>query len=335
MRTPKRLAPTLVIGALSMTLAAQFSLALWIFSPIAIGWPDVLSAVWPATGDLSVGAQVIQLVRVPRAIGGIVIGAALALCGLMMQGATRNRLASPSLLGVTSGASLGLAIVSSGVLGASGALSPSAAAVLGGAVAWAMVFLLGSAWSIDGSKGRLILAGMTMAALCAGLTRLVVLLAEERALGVLNWLAGSLGNIRYDDLPVMTGMMVAGLAVSSLIAPKLNLLNLGDETAETLGVRVGTIRIVVFVTGCLIVGATVAVTGPIAFIGLMAPNIARTLVGSDYRLLVPASALAGSILLLGSDIVARGVAYPAEIAAGAVTALVGAPFFLIMARRVR
>lgn len=328
-----KLAPILVIGASLFVLTALFAVSLRIYSPIAIQWRDVWDAMRPGAEVTTIGTQVIQLVRVPRAIGAIVVGAALALCGLLMQGATRNKLASPALLGVTSGASLGLALVSSGVLGVAGETSSGVAAVIGGALAWSLVFLLGSAWSIDGSKGRLILAGMTMAALCAGLTRLVVLLAEERALGVLNWLAGSLANIRYDDLPVPSAVLLMSLAVGALLAPKLNLINLGDETAQALGVRVHFVRLVIFFVGCIIVGATVAVTGPIAFIGLMAPNISRVLVGSDYRLLVPVSALLGAILLLASDIVARGVAYPAEIAAGAVTALVGAPFFLVLARR--
>lgn len=335
MQPPARLAPIFVIGASLLILTALFALSLRIYSPITIEWRDVLDAIWPGTDEPTTGAQVIQLVRIPRSLGAVIVGAALALCGLLMQGATRNKLASPALLGVTSGASLGLALVSSGVLGLSGGISSGAAAVVGGGVAWSLVFLLGSAWSIDGSKGRLVLAGMTMAALCAGLTRLVVLLAEERALGVLNWLAGSLANVRYDDIPATSAVLLMALTVSGLLAPKLNLINLGDETAQALGVRVRAVRLVVFITGCIIVGATVAVTGPIAFIGLMAPNIARILVGNDYRILVPASASIGAILLLASDITARGVAYPAEIAAGAVTALLGAPFFLILARRLR
>jgi iron complex transport system permease protein len=311
--------------------AALFAWSLSAFSTFAIGRADVLSALTGA-GDTT-AAKIVHRIRLPRSVAALLIGATLGICGLLMQGISRNRLASPTMLGVTGGASLGLAIVSSGLVGAS--MPGGVAAVIGGAVAWSLVFVLGTAWSEEASRGRLVLAGMTMGALCAGLTRLVVLLAEERALGVLNWLAGSLSNIRWPDVHVMGIVLIGSLAFGAVAAPSLNLMNLGAESARALGVRLGLLRLSVFAAGCVMVGATVAVAGPIGFIGLMAPNISRLLVGSDHRILVPMSGAVGAIALLAADIVARGVAFPAETPAGAVTALIGAPFFLILARGLR
>lgn len=311
--------------------AALFWFSLSAFSPLAITRHDVIAGIFGTEGGPA--ARLVALIRLPRALAAVLIGATLGLCGLLMQGVTRNRLASPTILGVTGGASLGLVLVSSGIIALPFAHADLLATALGGLGAWALVFLLGTSWSVDASKGRLVLAGITIAALCASATKLIVLLAEERALGILNWLAGSLANIRADDVMVMVVVFFGGLILSALVAAKLNLVNLGDETAQALGVRLGLLRTAVFVAGCIMTGATVAVAGPIGFVGLMAPNIARGLVGVDYRPLVPMSAAVGAVLLLGADLAGRAVAFPAETPAGAVAALLGAPFFLILARR--
>lgn len=331
MPVPLPLRLSLGFALAALLAAALFAWSLTAFASLPLAWSDVPPALGIGEAQ-GMGARVIQRIRLPRALVGLLLGAVLGLCGGLMQGITRNRLASPSLLGVTGGASLGLAIVGSGLVGA--AVPGTVAAVAGGAAAWAAVFVLGTAWSVDASKGRMVLAGMTMAALCAGLTRLVVLLAEERALGVLNWLAGSLANTGMDDVRLLAPVLAAGAVLAALAAPGLNLVALGDETARALGVRLRLLRLAVFAGGCLMVGASVAVAGPIAFIGLMAPNIARALVGPDHRAMLPMAALLGAGLLLGSDIAARAVAFPSETPAGAVTALIGAPVFLLLARRI-
>ena len=321
------------IGAAFLLVAVLFWWSLSALSPLTISRADVLAGVFGGEGGPA--SRLVALIRLPRALAAILIGATLGLCGLLMQGVTRNRMSSPTILGVTGGASLGLAFVSSGVIVLPFAQSSLVATILGGGVAWALVFLLGTAWTIDASKGRLVLAGMTVAALCAALTRLVVLLAEERALGMLNWLAGSLANVRFPEVQMMAAVFAGGLLLSALVAAQLNLVSLGEETAHALGVRLKLLRGTVFVAGCIMTGATVAAAGPIGFIGLMAPNIARGFVGMDYRPLVPMTAAVGAILLLAADIVARAVAFPAETPAGAVAALLGAPFFLVLARKLR
>jgi ABC-type Fe3+-siderophore transport system permease subunit len=320
-------------------IAAAFLIALLLFwwslsafSAVPIDQAAAFAGVFNGGEGSGTSARIVAHIRLPRALAAALIGATLGLCGLMMQGITRNRLASPTVLGVTGGASLGLAVVTTGLITLPFANASLVATIVGGALAWVLVFLLGTAWSLEASKGRLVLAGITVAALCAGLTRLLVLLAEERALGMLNWLAGSLANIRFPEVQIMAVVFFCGVILSAFVASRLNLVNLGNETAHALGVRLKLLRGTVFVAGCIMTGATVATAGPIGFIGLMAPNIARLFVGADYRPLVPMTAAVGAVLLLAADIAARGVAFPAETPAGAVAALIGAPFFLLMAR---
>jgi iron complex transport system permease protein len=320
------------IGAAILLTVLLFWWSLTAFSSLAIGQADAFAGVFHGGAGAGTGARVVASLRLPRALAAALIGATLGLCGLLMQGVTRNRLASPTVLGVTGGASLGLAVVTTGLIVLPFAYDGLVATIVGGGFAWMLVFLLGTAWSLDASRGRLVLAGITVAALCAGLTRLLVLLAEERALGMLNWLAGSLANVRFPEVQFMAGVFLAGFALSMLVASRLNLVNLGNDTAHALGVRLKLLRGTIFVASCIMTGATVAAAGPIGFIGLMAPNIARLFVGADYRPLVPMTAAIGAVLLLASDIAGRAVAFPAETPAGAVAALIGAPFFLLMAR---
>lgn len=314
--------PILVVGL--------FIWSLWAFSSFPLGPKDV----WPLLtgGTRGTMTEIVAQIRLPRALVALLIGASMGLTGALMQGVSRNRLASPSLLGVTGGASLALACTTSGLIAVQ--IPSSVAATLGGAVAWCLVLTLGSAFSVDASRIRLVLAGMTMAALCSGLTRLVVLLAEERALGVLNWLAGSLANTDYHDVRLLAPVLLMGVIGSTVVANRLNILALGDEAAQAMGVRILPLRAFVFALGCLMTGSCVAVAGPLAFIGLIAPNLAYMLVGADYRFAQPLAALLGAALLLGSDILSRAVAFPSETPAGAVTALVGAPVFLWIARRI-
>ncbi|ARO14884.1 iron complex transport system permease protein [Ketogulonicigenium robustum] len=321
--------PLILITGTTLFGVVLFAWSLIAFSTFPLSITQALPLIgW---GQSSTMTQIIAQIRVPRALCAVLIGAMMGLCGALMQGITRNRLASPALMGVTGGASLGLALVSSGVIALP--IAPSIAAATGGAVAWALVMTLGASWSIDAARVRLILAGMTMAALCTGLTRLVVLLAEERALGVLNWLAGSLANTGYADVHLLGVTALMGIVLTAFVAARLNIVALGDEAARALGVALVPLRLAIFAGGCVMVGVTVTVTGPIAFIGLIAPNVARLMVGADYRFVTPLSAILGANLLLASDIAARWVAFPSETPAGAITALIGAPFFLFLARR--
>ncbi|WP_249583432.1 iron-dicitrate ABC transporter permease FecC [Pseudomonas viridiflava] len=310
-----------------------FWMSLFALSPFTIRQIDAWNGLFTLGREGGNIAYIVAQLRVPRALCAALVGACLGVAGALMQGITRNRLASPSLFGVTAGAALGLALFSTGLIALpfhGGALLMTC---LGGALAWITVFSLGGAWSPATSQGRLVLAGVAVAALCAALTRLTVILVEAQAQSVLNWLAGSLANVGAEQLQLLWPCTLIGVVLAIACAPRLNLINLGEDAARSLGVRIGALRLLVFVVSLVLVGASVCAVGPIGFVGLIAPNIARQWLGNDYRWLIPVSAGLGAAIVLASDLISRAVAFPVETPAGVVTALIGAPFFLFLARR--
>ncbi|EKG33704.1 iron-dicitrate ABC transporter permease FecC [Pseudomonas avellanae] len=323
----------LMAGVIAMTCLGLFWVSLFALSSFSIRQIDAWNGLFTQGREGGNIAYIVAQLRVPRALCAALVGACLGVAGALMQGITRNRLASPSLFGVTAGAALGLALFSTGLVAlpfAGGALLMTC---IGGALAWITVFSLGGAWSPTTAQGRLVLAGVAVAALCAALTRLTVILVEAQAQSVLNWLAGSLANVGAEQLQLLWPCTLIGLVLAIACAPRLNLINLGEDAARSLGVRIGALRLLVFVVSLLLVGASVCAVGPIAFVGLIAPNIARQWLGNDYRWLIPISAGLGAAIVLASDLISRAVAFPVETPAGVVTALIGAPFFLFLARR--
>jgi iron complex transport system permease protein len=323
----------LLTAAIAATCLGLFWVSLFALSPFDITRADAWSGLVAQGQGGSNIAYVVAQLRVPRALCAALVGACLGVAGALMQGITRNRLASPSLFGVTAGAALGLALFTTDLIALpfpGGALLMTC---LGGALAWITVFSLGGAWSPSAAQGRLVLAGVAVAALCAALTRLTVILVEAQAQSVLNWLAGSLANVGASQLQLLWPCTLIGVLLAIACAPRLNLINLGEDAARSLGVRIGPLRLLVFVVSLLLVGASVCAVGPIGFVGLIAPNIARQWLGNDYRWLIPVSAGLGAAIVLAADLISRAVAFPAETPAGVVTALIGAPFFLFLARR--
>ncbi|KPX28934.1 iron-dicitrate ABC transporter permease FecC [Pseudomonas tremae] len=323
----------LMAGVITATCLGLFWVSLFALSSFSIRQVDAWNGLFTQGREGGNIAYIVAQLRVPRALCAALVGACLGVAGALMQGITRNSLASPSLFGVTAGAALGLALFSTGLIALpfpGGALLMTC---LGGALAWITVFSLGGAWSPATSQGRLVLAGVAVAALCAALTRLTVILVEVQAQSVLNWLAGSLANVGAQQLQLLWPCTLIGLVLAIACAPRLNLINLGEDAARSLGVRIGALRLLVFVVSLLLVGASVCAVGPIGFVGLIAPNIARQWLGNDYRWLIPVSAGLGAAIVLASDLISRAVAFPVETPAGVVTALIGAPFFLFLARR--
>ncbi|MDU8502102.1 iron-dicitrate ABC transporter permease FecC [Pseudomonas syringae] len=323
----------LMAGVIAVTCLGLFWVSLFALSSFSIRQVDAWNGLFTQGREGGNIAYIVAQLRVPRALCAALVGACLGVAGALMQGITRNRLASPSLFGVTAGAALGLALFSTGLVALpfpGGALLMTC---LGGALAWITVFSLGGAWSPATAQGRLVLAGVAVAALCAALTRLTVILVEAQAQSVLNWLAGSLANVGAAQLQLLWPCTLIGVVLAIACAPRLNLINLGEDAARSLGVRIGALRLLVFVVSLLLVGASVCAVGPIAFVGLIAPNIARQWLGNDYRWLIPISAGLGAAIVLASDLISRAVAFPVETPAGVVTALIGAPFFLFLARR--
>ncbi|MCD2197591.1 iron ABC transporter permease [Actinomycetospora endophytica] len=283
-----------------------------------------------ASGD----ADVVRSLRVPRTLLGLVVGAALGVAGALAQGFTRNPLADPGLLGITSGAAflVVLAIFLGGVASFAGYIW---FALAGAALAGVLVFLLGASGRAGGTPVTLALAGAALSAVLLGLTTAVVLSDQTTLDQYRFWSVGSLSGRAADTLIPVLFVVVPGLLLALATAPGLNALALGDDVARSLGVPVGAIRIVGLVAITLLAGGATAAAGPIAFVGLVVPHVVRAVTGPDYRWLLPCAALAGMVLILVADVVGRVVAPPGELQVGVVLAVVGAPFFVALVRRRR
>nr|WP_199796437.1 iron chelate uptake ABC transporter family permease subunit [Pseudomonas mendocina] len=324
---------------------------LWLslaLGPVSLPLGDTLRAALrllgvPLAADASVqqAELILAQIRVPRTLLGLAVGMVLALCGVAMQGLFRNPLADPGLVGVSSGAALGAAVVivaGAAFGGLPEAFAPyllSAFAFIGGLLVTALVYRLGRR---DGQTNvaTMLLAGIALTALAGAAIGLFTYLADDATLRTLTfWNLGSLNGASYARL---WPLLLATLAVALWLprrARALNALLLGESEARHLGFDVERLkRELVFCTA-LGVGAAVAAAGLIGFIGLVVPHLMRLLVGPDHRLLLPASALAGASLLLLADLVARLALAPAELPIGIVTALIGAPFFLYLLVRGR
>lgn len=184
-------------------------------------------------------------------------------------------------------------------------------------------------------RGQLVLAGIAISALCGALTKASVILVEDQAASVMAWLAGSFANVRWEIWHWSWPGLTAALVLSMLLAPKVNILAMGDERVKSLGVNLTLLRILTGLSVLVLVGISVSTVGAIAFVGLIVPHIGRLLVGYDHRILLPVTMLLGAILTISADIISRAVVFPTETPAGAVLAIVGAPCFLYLVRRKR
>ena len=337
---------TLFIGlSLLCVLAIWLSLAL---GPVSLPLLDTLEALLRLSG--LAGEQVpgqaeliIGQIRLPRTLLGLSVGAVLALCGVAMQGLFRNPLADPGLVGVSSGAALGAALVIVGSASLGWGLGPlwlqpyllSLAAFAGGLGVTAVVYRLGRR---DGqtSVAAMLLAGVALSALAGALIGLFTYLADDATLRSLTfWNMGSLNGASYARL---WPLLLVGVGVAIWLprrATALNALLLGESEARHLGFEVERLKRELVLCTALGVGAAVAAAGLIGFIGLVVPHLLRLLVGPDHRILLPASAMAGAALLLLADLLARLLLAPAELPIGIITALLGAPFFLYLLVRGR
>ncbi len=293
---------------------------------------DVWSAlVHPAGTDDDV---VVRALRLPRTLLGVAVGLALGVAGALIQGHTRNPLADPGLLGVSSGAAFAvcLAVYAFGITSVTG----SVWFALGGAlVAAVAVFLLGTIGDGGGTPVTLALAGAAVTAFLGALTSALVLVDATTLDAYRFWVVGSLVGRGEDALPQVLPFLALGLLLAAVNAPALNTLQMGDDVARGLGARIGLARACGVAAVTLLTGAAVAVTGPIAFVGLVVPHVARAMTGPDHRWLLPYAGLLGAVLLVAADVVGRVVVRPAELPVGLVLAFVGAPFFIALVRRRR
>ncbi|MGK4584096.1 FecCD family ABC transporter permease [Kitasatospora sp. HPMI-4] len=334
---------TVPAGAAAALLGAALIVALT--AAVSLGSVDIpVGEVWSVVGRRLTGRAaepgtrdlIVWQLRAPRALLAAVVGAGLGLVGAAVQALVRNPLADPYLLGISSGASLGAvaAVVLGTGAGTAIGFGASGAAFAGALAAFALV------WAIARRGGgfsplRLVLAGVGIGQFLSGFTSYLVLQAgdEQQTRGVLFWLMGSLSGAQWSQLAIPAVAVVAGLLVLQGRARALNALLMGDETAAGLGVDVVRLRRELFVVTSLLTGVLVAVSGAIGFVGLLVPHACRLVVGGDHRRLLPVCALAGAVLLVAVDTVARTALDNQEVPIGVVTALIGAPALLYLLDR--
>ncbi|PNI03527.1 iron-dicitrate transporter permease subunit [Vibrio diazotrophicus] len=319
-----------VVTALIVSLLLVTWLGLFSYSAVPVSALDAIVGIWSPSADV-IAHVIVQDIRLPRVLEAALVGASLSCAGALMQGLTRNPLASPSVFGVNAGAALGIALATT--VFSSNIISSPIAAMIGGFAAWVLVMVLGGAWKMGAERGQLVLAGIAISALCGALTKASVILVEEQAASVMVWLAGSFAHVSWDTWAWSWPSLFAALILSLLLAPKVNLLAMGDERVKSLGVNLNLLRAAIALAVLVLVGVSVSSVGAIAFVGLIVPHIGRLLVGYDYRILLPVSMLLGAVLTIGADILSRAVVFPTETPAGAVLAIIGAPCFLYLVRQ--
>ncbi|MCF5711931.1 MULTISPECIES: FecCD family ABC transporter permease [Pseudomonas syringae group] len=276
---------------------------------------------------------IVWLIRTPRVLLGVLAGAGLALIGSVLQAATRNPLADPHLLGATSGATLGAVIVVMHVGEVFGMLTLPLAAFVGSLVSLCLVLWLASHKGRLDSQ-RLLLGGVAVSFVMMAIANLSLFLGDHRASSsVLFWMLGGLGLARWELLTVPLITVLSGWVLLQGLGRSLNALMGGDQTATSLGLQVRNLRLLVFLIASLMTGVLVALCGSIGFVGLMVPHIARRLVGSEHRRLLPVATLLGGLLMIWVDVVSRTLIAPEDLPIGIATALLGGMFFIFMMKR--
>ena len=299
---------------------------------ILLGAADIdATTVWQAIFqfDGSTEHLIIRTVRLPRALLAVVVGAALAAAGTITQGLTRNPLAAPDILGINVGASLAMVLA---IFLGSDSRNYVWFAFGGAAIAAVTVYWLGSMGRQGMTPLKLVIAGAALTSLLSSLTTAILLLSQQTLEEIRFWLAGSLAGQELADLWPVLPYLALGLAGALTLGRQLTLMSLGEDVAQGLGLQTAGVKVASAIVVVLLAGSAVALAGPIGFVGLVVPHIIRIGVGMDYRWILPYAMLVGGILLSVADIAARLVIRPQELPVGIMTALVGAPFFIYLAR---
>lgn len=274
---------------------------------------------------------ILHELRIPRSVAGLLVGSALAVSGAIMQGVTRNALASPSILGVTSGAAFMLSIAYAMFQTPNFSLLVLFSFIGAGAGA-ALVFALTAIGKGGITPVKLALAGSAITALLSSLSTAIGL-KFDIAKDLSYWYAGGLSSIQPIHVKVAVPFVIVGLLLAMALSKSISVMSLGEEVAKGLGQRTTLIRVLCTIVVLLLTGAAVSIAGIIGFVGLIVPHITRAIVGVDYRWIIPVSAIIGGGLLLFADIIGRVITSPFETPVGAITAIIGVPFFLYLARK--
>lgn len=333
----KRRSRLFVTRKLAMLLAAALLLALLVVLSVAFGAlslpvTEVIAALFG--GGEPQSRMLVHSLRLPRTLVALMIGGSLGVAGALMQGVFRNPLASPDVMGVGGGASAAaVAFITFGAGNVSIHWLPVAA--IGGAlVTSALIYILG--WRGGSSPQRLILIGVGISTAMSALTTFLLISGSSfKASQLLNWLTGTVYGASRVEVYVLLPWVAVGLPLAWLTARRLDILALGDATASGLGEAINRSRLLVLLISVLLAGAAVSLAGAVGFIGLMAPHIARSLLGVRYAWIIPMSALVGASLMVGADMIGRLAFMPYDLPAGIFTAAIGAPFFFYLLYRNR
>ncbi|SDZ56785.1 iron complex transport system permease protein [Evansella caseinilytica] len=275
---------------------------------------------------------IIQTVRLPRALIAAGVGTSLAIAGVYMQTLTKNPLASPGIFGVNAGASFAVVCAIS-FFNVSSLSAFTWVSFLGAAVAALAVYVVGGVGRQGLTPMKITLAGAAITALFSSFTQGILVTNEAALDEVLFWLSGSIQGRKLEMLVTVFPYLLIGWLLALVMTPMMNVLAMGDDVAKGLGLKVGLLKLTVGLIVILLAGGSVAVAGPIGFIGIVIPHIARSLIGTDHRWLVPLAGLLGGALLLAADIGARYIVMPQEVPVGVMTAFIGTPFFIYIARK--
>ena len=316
-------------AAILLILVLCFGAGFWLslmLGSLKLSIPQIVAAVNDTTGGPN--HQIIWNIRLPRTLVAACVGVSLSLSGCILQGIMRNPLAAPHLIGVSAGAGLAGVVILILFPGIYYLLPPVA---FGGAlVTTLLVYLM--AWRRGVQPTRLILAGIAVSSFLSAMITALMIFFPDRVHSIIGFMVGGLAARSWRHLNIILPYAVIGLILAQLGARQLNILLLGDETAAGLGLHVERSRLLLVALAALLAASAVSVAGLLGFVGLIVPHIARLMIGSDYRYLLPAGALLGGALVMVCDTLARVVMDPVEVPVGIIMALLGAPFFLYLLR---
>ncbi|WP_160686570.1 iron ABC transporter permease [Clostridium sp. C2-6-12] len=327
-----RLKRTILIYLVSMCFLGICVMASFAWGSKNLEVSQVVSALLNK-GDMSFSALVVRE-RIPRTIFSIMAGASLGISGALMQSITRNPIADPSILGVNTGASL-FVVIGIAFFNINSANQYIWVALAGAALTSIFVYGMASIGNGGITPIKLALAGSATSAVLSSLVSAIILPRSEVMDAYRFWQVGSVSGATWESIKLILPFIIVGLVISVVVAPALDALALGDEVATGLGVNIGVIRIICAIAGVVLCGAITAIAGPIGFVGLMIPHSMRLIFGSNLRGMVPLSAIGGAVLLTISDVLGRVIGSPGELQVGIITAFIGAPILIVIARKAK
>ncbi|MGO1184124.1 MAG: FecCD family ABC transporter permease [Micrococcaceae bacterium] len=314
-----------LVGGFLIAIAASIAVGANMHS-ISATWQGLVE---PSTSEIS---TIVWSSRVPRTILAAVAGAAFGVSGALIQALTRNPLADPGILGVNAGATFTVSL-GVGIFGVTAVSDYIWFALIGAAAATVLVYFIGTMGQGSANPVTLVLAGVALGAVLGGFSTFLSLLSPETFRSVRAWGVGSVARAELADVVHVLPFIVVGLVLALALTGSLNSLALGDDLAASLGVKVGTTRVLGVLAVTLLAGAATALTGGVAFVGLMVPHIVRWFTGPDQRWILAYSILAAPVLVLLADVIGRVIAPPQEIQVGILTAVIGAPVLIALVRR--